>query len=299
MSAQLNITQNPNARTAIARPHMDRVASAIATSAQRTGMNFEYLMGQAGVESAFNPNAKAPTSSATGLFQFIEQSWLGVVDKHGQKHGLDWAQTAISRDRTGRFTVADGQTRKAILDLRKNPEIAALMAGEFASDNRDYLENSLGREAAPVDLYLAHFLGASGARKFLSAHDRNPDAAAAPQFGQAAKANRNVFYDRAGNARSFAQIRDNFARKLGDMAPNSGGRGLPHDGLNGGNGLPMVQPADYLRLANLRVGQPQTDRIDGTGSTGSTGSIGSAGNHRPLNNENARLAYMLLASIGA
>jgi len=175
------------------------------------------------------------------------------------------------------------------LNLRKNPEVASLMAGEFASDNRDYLERGLGRAAAPVDLYLAHFLGAEGARKFLSAHDRNPDAAAAPIFGSAANANRNVFYDRAGSPRSFAQIRDRFAAKLGDNAHipggNSGGRGLPRGGDEGGNNLPFVQPADYLRLASQRANTPRT------GADGAPLNL--------MNNENARLAYMLLASIGA
>ena len=266
------------------RNNVDRVTSAIATSARRTGINFDYLMGQARVESGLNPNAKASTSSATGLFQFIDQSWLGVIEKHGQKHGLGWASDAISRDNRGRFNVSDGATRQAILNLRKNPEVASLMAGEFASDNRDYLERGLGREAAPVDLYLAHFLGAEGARKFLSAHDSNPDAAAAPQFGSAARANRNVFYDRSGSPRSFGEIRDRFAAKLGDNAHILGGRGLPRGGDNGGNDLPMVQPADYLRLANQRATSPKPG-VDGV----------------PLNfnNENARLAYMLLASIGA
>ena len=148
----------------------DRITRAIAQSAKRTGVDFDYLMGQARIESGMNPNAKAPTSSATGLYQFISQSWLAVVDQHGAQHGLDWASNAIQRDSRGRYNVADPATRRAILDLRKNPEAAAAMAGEFAADNRDYLEQRQGRQMAPVDLYLAHFLGAGGANKFLSAH---------------------------------------------------------------------------------------------------------------------------------
>lgn len=252
----------------------DRVTRAIAASARRTGVDFGYLMGQARIESGMNPEAKASTSSATGLYQFIDQSWLGVVEKHGSKHGLDWAANAIQRDGRGRFRVDDPQTRQAILSLRKNPEVAALMAGEFAADNRDYLEGSLGRQAAPVDLYLAHFLGPEGARQFLSAHDANPDAAAAPQFGRAASANRNIFYDREGNPRSFADIRSRFADKLGGAA-SAGGSRLPRDG----NDLPQVQPADYVRLASARAARPDAASLSG--------------------NDNARLAYMLLASMGA
>ena len=255
----------------------DRITRAIAQSAQRTGVDFDYLLGQARIESGLNPNAKAPTSSATGLFQFIDQSWLGVVEKHGAKYGLDWASNAISRDGRGRFGVADAGMKQAILNLRKNPEVAAMMAGEFAADNRDYLESRLGRRAAPVDLYLAHFLGAEGARKFLSAHDANPDAAAAPLFGKAAGANRSIFYDRSGAPRSFAEIRNRFAAKLGDDA------GMPAGGGNlpgGGNGVPYVQPADYVRLASARSGRD-------------------SGQANLNTNENARLAYMMLAAIGA
>ena len=253
----------------------DRVTSAIAASARRTGVDFNYLLGQARIESGLNPQAKAATSSATGLYQFIDQSWLGVVEKHGAKHGLNWAANAIERDGRGRYRVADPETRQSILALRKNPEIAALMAGEFASDNRDYLESNLGREAAPVDLYLAHFLGPEGARQFLAAHDANPDAAAAPMFGRAAGANRSIFYDRSGSPRSFADIRGRFADKLGGAAAAGGSR-LPREG----NDLPQVHPADYVRLASARAARPEM-----------TANLGG--------NDNARLAYMLLASMGA
>ena len=252
----------------------DRITRAIAQSAKRTGVDFDYLMGQARIESGLNPNAKAPTSSATGLYQFISQSWLAVVDQHGADHGLDWAAGAIQKDSRGRFNVADPQMRQAILDLRKNPEVAAVMAGEFASDNKAYLERRLGREMAPVDLYLAHFLGAGGATKFLSAHASSPDAAAAPLFGKAAGANSNIFYASNGRARSFDEIRNRFADKLGN------GANLPMGGNSapGGNDMPYVQPADYLRLASQRTTPTGTD----------------------LNrNDNARLAYMLLASMGA
>lgn len=260
---------NPSASGGI-----DRITRAIAQSARRTGIDFDYLMGQARIESGLNPNAKAPTSSATGLYQFISQSWLAVVDQHGAEHGMDWAAGAIQRDSRGRYQVADPEMRRAILDLRRNPEAAAAMAGEFAADNRNYLERRLDRQMAPVDLYLAHFLGAGGAHKFLAAHASDPDAPAAPLFAKAAQANRSIFYAPGGRARSFDEIRDRFAAKLGDGAAlPSGGKDRP-----GGKDMPFVQPADYLRLAAQRSTPANT----------------------ALNqNNNARLAYMLLASMGA
>ncbi len=73
----------------------DLVGSAIQRAAARTNVDFGYLFNQAKVESGLDPDAKARTSSATGLFQFIDQTWLGTVKKHGAAHGLDWAANAI------------------------------------------------------------------------------------------------------------------------------------------------------------------------------------------------------------
>ena len=206
------------------------VGMAIQQAAARTGVDFGYLLGQAKIESGFDPNAKARTSSATGLFQFIEQTWLATVKQHGDKHGLGWAANSISQGANGRYHVSDPATRRAILDLRKEPTAASSMAAEFAADNQNYLENSLGRPVESVDLYLAHFLGAGGAQKFLSAHDSNPDAAAAPILPAAARANRSIFYAKNGAARSFAEIRERFAAKLGGSSaplPASAQRSLP------------------------------------------------------------------------
>ena len=64
-----------------------RVQSAIALASSKTGVDFDYLLGQAKIESGLNANARAGTSSASGLYQFVEQSWLAVVKKHGSEHG--------------------------------------------------------------------------------------------------------------------------------------------------------------------------------------------------------------------
>ena len=64
---------NNNALQAFQVPK--NVYDAIKNAAAKTGVNFTYLMEKAAVESSFNPDAKAKTSSATGLFQFIEQTW--------------------------------------------------------------------------------------------------------------------------------------------------------------------------------------------------------------------------------
>ena len=57
----------------------DRITSAIQSASKTTGTEFNYLVQTAARESAFNPKAQATTSSARGLFQFIESTWLGTM----------------------------------------------------------------------------------------------------------------------------------------------------------------------------------------------------------------------------
>lgn len=266
----------------------NRVTNAIALASRRTGMDFAYLLGQAKIESSFNPNARAATSSATGLYQFVDQSWLGVVNQHGAKYGLGWAASAIQETSPGRYQVADPVLRQQILDLRNHPETASVMAAEHAADNKAYLESRLGRAAQPVDLYLAHFLGVGGASKFLVAHDRNPNASAASLFPAAAQANRSVFYDRAGNPRSLADIRNTFADKLergaaSALALPAGWAGRADDD-DFSDSIPegqTVQPADYVRIETQRLQQ----------------TVSAEEMVRPQP-QTARLAYLMLATLG-
>lgn len=187
---------------------------AIESASRRTGVDFDYLLDQARVESGFRPDARASTSSATGLYQFTTQTWLATLKRHGAEHGYGWATEAIVPAGKGTFRIADPALRDAIFGLRTDPDAAALMAGELASDNRAHLVDALGRAPEPVDLYLAHFLGAAGASDFLRAWVANPDQSAAPLFGKAAAANRSVFFDANGAPRSLDAIRRSFAAKL-------------------------------------------------------------------------------------
>ena len=246
-----------------------RVSSAIQLAAARTGVDFDYLFNQARIESGLDTNARARTSSATGLFQFIEQTWLATVRQHGTEHGLGWAANAIQQRPNGRYHVADPAMRRAILDLRRQPEAASAMAAEFAADNRAYLERRLGREAAPVDLYLAHFLGAGGATRFLAAHDANPNASAAAVMPAAARANRWVFYNRDGSARSLADVRERFAEKMG------------------GDALPAPRPAPIAppdESTTIRMAALHSSDAPAAGAGPSP--------------RYARLAYLMLAELG-
>lgn len=190
------------------------VLAALKHAAATTGSDFHYLLGTAMRESSLKPNAQSSTSSATGLFQFIDQTWLGLVKEHGAQHGIGNLANAISRDANGRYR-ADASVKQSILALRKDPQLCALMAGEHAKSTQGQLQASLGREICGGELYAAHFLGPDAATKLIRLAEKDPGASAAAQFPQAAGANKSVFYHADGRAKSVREVYDWALRQPG------------------------------------------------------------------------------------
>ena len=182
------------------------VVDAIQQGAARTGASFDYLLATAQRESALDPAAKNGGSSATGLFQFIEQTWLGTLKSDGPRLGLGEVASAITARGDGTYGVGDAGQRQSILDLRKDPQVASTMAGALTLRNRDALAAAIGREPSGGELYAAHVLGARGASDLIQTAATNPERAAANDFPEAAAANRTIFYDRAGRARGAAEV---------------------------------------------------------------------------------------------
>ncbi len=195
-----------------------RVTQAIKMAAARTGVDFAYLMNKAGQESGLDPNAKASSSSATGLFQFTSQTWLQMVKAHGAQFGLGQYADQIEIN-NGVANVSDPTTKKAILALRKDPTVSAEMAGALDQDNLSSLKKSVGGKVGATELYLAHFLGAGGASDFLKTMKSSPNASAAEILPDAADANPSVFYSADGEPRSLSQIYQHFAQKF-DKTPS-------------------------------------------------------------------------------
>lgn len=182
----------------------DRIEQAFDAASSQTGTPFEYLVKTAQRESAMNPAAKAPTSSAAGLFQFIESTWLETIKTEGARLGLGDVADRITVE-NGRYRVEDPAERKAILEMRHDPEIASMMAGALTRRNAGYLSGKLGRDPSVGELYIAHFLGAKGASQLIGLAGSEPDASAAAHFPKQASANKSIFYDRNG-ARSVAEV---------------------------------------------------------------------------------------------
>jgi hypothetical protein len=198
------------------------VVQGIHDASRKIGVDFAYMLAKANQESGLRPDAANQRGSARGLFQFTNQTWLETVRKHGAKHGLADLAALIERDGRGRLGVADAETEARLLDLRRDPRISSLMAAEFASDNRRYLEYKLGRAASPTDIYTAHFLGPGGAVTFLNAVDRSPGKAAADVLPIAAKSNPSLFYV-GGRARSLAELRGLLHGIISDAMRRFGG----------------------------------------------------------------------------
>lgn len=207
--------------------HLDRaqVIAALKQASVATGSDFHYLLGTALRESGLKTQAQSSTSSACGLFQFVGQTWLGLIKEHGAKYGLGAYANAISKDGEGHFRVANADAREAILALRKDAKVAALMAGEFSNRSRQALTSTLGREVCEGELYAAHFLGPAAACKLIRLRESQPDTRAADAFPQAADANRSVFYRADGTAKTVREVYDWALRQ-----PNAAAAPAPESG---------------------------------------------------------------------
>jgi Transglycosylase SLT domain len=185
------------------------VTGAIRQAAQATGTSFQYLLATAQVESGLNPRAGAATSSARGLFQFIDQTWLATIKQSGAALGYGQYAAAITKTASGHYVVADPAMRSQILKLRNDPTANAVMAGAFTQSNAAVLSAKLGRPPSEGELYIAHFMGAGGAARLISLAAANPNASAASYFPIAAHSNAPIFYDRStGAPRTLADVRN-------------------------------------------------------------------------------------------
>jgi hypothetical protein len=181
------------------------LAYAMDTAGAKSDVDFDYLLQTAIRESSLNPDAKAPTSSATGLFQFLDGTWLQVMKEEGPRLGYGQYADTIKVNSDGDYYIADKGLRQEVLKLREDPQIASDLAAAFTRSNGTYLFEKFGRMPSPGELYIAHFLGAQGAEKLFNAGLKNPDQIAAKLFPKQADANQTIFYE-GGEARTIREV---------------------------------------------------------------------------------------------
>src|SRR5215203_5035262 len=198
---------NPNEVLVFEQMRVPRwLAETVVRAAQVTGVDPAYLMALADKESSLLPDNKARTSSAKGLFQFIDSTWLEVLRRYGSKHGYGAEAEAIQIVQ-GRPVVLDENDRERILNLRSIPYLSALMAGEMITTHREILAGKVVRDPSFAELYMAHFLGVNGASRFVALLSDTPDKSAPEAFPSAAKANRTLFYAKADKTEAAPKVK--------------------------------------------------------------------------------------------
>lgn len=123
--------------------------------AQQGGLDMNAVVNRMiGAESAGKADAKNPYSSAEGLGQFIDTTWLKMIKKH-------------------RPDLASGKSDQELIDLKTNGALSREMTTRYAEDNMQELQSS-GFEATGQNVYLAHHFGVGGARSLLRADPNVP-----------------------------------------------------------------------------------------------------------------------------
>jgi len=245
------------------------VEQAVKTASDVTGVNFDFLMRTAKRESGLDSAAKASTSSAAGLFQFTEQTWLKTLKRHGSAHGYARYAELIRESSDGKFSVPGEDARKTVMDLRYDPHAAAVMAGELAGEHAAYLRGRTGREPTGGELYAAHFLGPQGSARLIEAQGAQPHTTAADLFPDAAAANRGVFFSN-GRPLSVSELYAKLTRV--DTSPIAAPQ-LPSQSSQAAGGA-FLSYANAARSEHLREQQVLVDFIlQGAGSRAPAGSM--------------------------
>jgi hypothetical protein len=190
----------------------------IVRAASATKMDPVLLMAIADKESSFATEVQAKTSSATGLFQFIESTWLRVVRDYGARYGLA-AEAVNAVALVSGSNAAGPEERRRILDLRRDAYLSAVLAAEMLKNDSAPIAARLGRPLTGGEIYLVHFLGPDGAMRLLERARSAPDDVAADLLPKPAAANRTIFFttDQSGAAKglSVSEVRAKFESMIG------------------------------------------------------------------------------------
>jgi hypothetical protein len=191
----------------------------VVKAAKIADMDPALLMAIADKESNFAPKAKARTSSASGLFQFVEATWLKAIRAFGWRHGQVQAAQAIQGDEDD--LRVPPQRRAELLRLRNDPYLSAVLAAEMLKRDGDRISERIGRPLTPGETYLIHFLGPDDAERFMKKMEEQPKASAAALLPKPAKANKPIFYERQGRrmtARSVREVHEAFEAMIDKRA---------------------------------------------------------------------------------
>ena len=167
--------ETPLANTTWDNPQISpAVMNALQAAAQESGVDPDLLAAVAWRESRFDPKARNRSSSAKGLLQFTNATWLQMIRDYGSTYNEARYAGAIRKDKSGALVVSGKHVRTAILQLRSDPVLSAKFAAENMRRERAAIQDRLGRSVIPADLYLLHVLGPTGTLRFLTAASQRP-----------------------------------------------------------------------------------------------------------------------------
>lgn len=196
------------------------IVERVVKAAQSTEMDPALLMAIADKESNFSSTAKAKTSSASGLFQFVEKTWLKAVKSFGGRYGHGEAADAIAGAENTPQSIAPHR-RAQILNLRNDPYLSAALAAEMLKKDSAKIAEKIGRPLTPGETYLIHFLGPDDAARFMKTMEEAPHTSAAALLPKPARANRPIFYEQAGRkmkVRTVSEVHEAFETMIGKRA---------------------------------------------------------------------------------
>lgn len=168
-------------------------------------------------ESSFKATIKNEFSEACGLMQLLPSTQLELMYKYGNEYGYDSLTRYIKNDK-GEKVVENPNTRETVLNICTDAMFSVEMGAEYARENIVRLHSDFpGRYVSYTDVYMYHFLGGNGGRKFIENLEATPDRAVAQDYpARVVKANKPTFYKDGGKgaARSYAEIYEFYANKI-------------------------------------------------------------------------------------
>ncbi|MCB9989568.1 MAG: hypothetical protein H6868_09605 [Rhodospirillales bacterium] len=216
-------------------PHRDTFAvssavqKAVAKAARTTGNSEEFLYRVYARESGLTPDSCNNVNGPCGLAQFQPETFLEFAYKYkGQlpkEHKKLYDQIKYGKSTHWKYTVTNPKTKAALLELRNDPEVAAILGGFHMNENfarvKKALPKAIARQLDDTDKYIGgHFLSVGGGSKFLKLlhNPKTAHHAAKDYLPEQAKSNEAIFYytnsKGAQKPCSFKQIHQNIARQI-------------------------------------------------------------------------------------
>lgn len=144
-------------------------------SSRTTGVPTTYARALFAQEGGDNTEAANPRSTARGLTQFIEGTWLQMMREYGPRYGLPQSlANQIEQKPNGAWRARTREAHDQLMELRFSPEWNAVMSGHYANQEHGDMVRRAGRPVSIEETYLAHFMNGDVAGQWVRAVGNQP-----------------------------------------------------------------------------------------------------------------------------